>query len=427
MTSPQWGPPQGQPTWPGPGYTGSGTGQGFGQGGPAFGQNSFGHQPQYGQQGFGQQGYGQPAFGQPQYAQQQFGQRPYAPFPPTRPPRRRNPLRGCLLALLIVGGLAVIGVVALGALGAAVNSASGSTTSEPTTAPTSVQTSDGQTTEPTSPASSAAAGDYQNESYQVPQVSTNPPALPAPQTYTQASAWLTKNKLYAQSVAKPVRCEMSDIDLSTASRAQLQAHLNELTGCLMRVWGPTLIDAGYTPVRPSVTIYSGSVTTQCGKLPQENAVYCGADQQIYYAADLPDLIPSSLASSKFITESVIAHEFGHAVQARSGILISESALEDQQDTKTGQYNYSRRLELQADCFAGEFISSVAQSLSMNSTDLTNIQKLFYSFGDDVLTGNSAVVGNHGRGGSRMSWMKAGMSNAQLTTCNTFSASASTVK
>lgn len=331
--------------------------------------------------------------------------------------------------MFIIGGLWLFGVVARAFLGG-LSTASGQTTEPPIFVPgsgSSSSASPGSSDTSSSNGSTTESGTYLNDNYQVPAVSANPPALPEPQTYSEARQWITANKIYQQTVAKPVRCEMTDIDLSTASRAQLQAHLNELTGCLMRVWGPTLQDAGFIPVRPSVTIYSGSVTTKCGKLPSENAVYCGADQQIYYAANLPNLVPASLANSKFITESIIAHEFGHAIQARTGILISEQALEDQQSTKAAKYNLSRRTELQADCFAGEFVSSIAQSTGMNSTDLGNIGKLFYSFGDDQLTGDPTYVGNHGRGANRQAWMRAGMSNAVLTTCNTFTASNSSTQ
>lgn len=376
-------------------------------------------------------------------------------------PRRRNPLRSCLTAaLFVVGAFFVLGMVGLRALGHGQTPSADSTPvatvqpthqwSNPTTTdnsstgavPSSIPTMPGDdassvpgagasaSTTPnvsSTPTASTGAG-YQNADYQVPQVDTNPPALPEPETYGEAEDLLTSNRLYDQTVAKPVQCQMSDIDLSRASKDQLQSHLNELTGCLMRVWGPTLKSAGYTAVRPSVTIYSGSVTTQCGKLPDENAVYCGADQQIYYAADLPDLIPSELQNSKFITESVIAHEFGHAVQARSGMLISESALADQAESKSTQYSLSRRLEQQADCFAGEFLSSISQSTGMTTTDLTNIQKLFYSFGDDQLTGNPYVVGNHGHGEDRAGWMNSGMTTPQLgRACNTFTAPATSVR
>ena len=99
------------------------------------------------------------------------------------------------------------------------------------------------------------------------------------------------------------------------------AHLtDELTACLMRVWAPTLQEAGYEAVRPTVTVYSTPISTPCGDMPMENAAYCMVDQQIYYASDLTDIIPKDLSNVPHTADAVMAHEFGHAIQARTGIL-----------------------------------------------------------------------------------------------------------
>lgn len=271
------------------------------------------------------------------------------------------------------------------------------------------------------------SGVFANDTYQVPPVSRNPPALPQPETYAQAATWTTHNALYQQSVPAPVRCEVPHENLSHLTTAQLTTHLNQLTACLMRVFGPTLQKAGFTAVRPSVTIYSGEVATKCGDLPRRNAVYCAADQQIYYASDLPQLIPPQLRSTPFTTESIIAHEFGHSIQARSGILISEFALEDRESSQSKKDAMSRRIELQADCFAGQFLGSIRQSEGLTGSDLTNLTLLFHSFGDDELSGDPLESGNHGRGANRQHWVATGMASTSMGACNTFTASSSSTR
>ncbi|WIY82270.1 neutral zinc metallopeptidase [Propionimicrobium sp. PCR01-08-3] len=268
--------------------------------------------------------------------------------------------------------------------------------------------------------------EYQNEDYQVPEVDTSPPEIPMPETYSEAQEWLTTNSIYDQGVAVPVRCEATPIDLMNASQAELENHLNEFTGCLMRVFGPTLEQAGYQAVRPSVTIYTTSVNTKCGEMPMQNAAYCAADQQVYYAADLPEIVPADLQGVNYVVESVIAHEFGHAIQARTGILISEVAWEQNSDEATAN-NFSRRLEVQADCFAGEFIQSVGYSVGVDDTSAQELSELFYSIGDDVLTGDPNYDGNHGHGDTRQAWFMAGYQNSLLSSCNTFTVGDAEVK
>lgn len=260
--------------------------------------------------------------------------------------------------------------------------------------------------------------DYQNENYQVPRVDTNPPELPMPQTYGEATQWLTSSPIYSSQIAVPVRCEANPIDLQNASNAALQEHFNELTGCLMRVFGPPIEQAGYVPVRPSVTIYTSPVSTRCGQMKMNNAAYCAADQQVYYASDLPRIVPTELRGVNYVVESVIAHEFAHAIQARTGILISEAAWEQQSEEAIAN-NFSRRLEVQADCWAGQFIHSVGYSVGIDEQSMQQLSLLFHSIGDDELTGDPNVEGNHGHGATRQQWFLAGTTSTSMGACNSF--------
>lgn len=269
-------------------------------------------------------------------------------------------------------------------------------------------------------------GEYQNENYQVPPVDTNPPEIPVPTTYGEATDWLEANPVYNASVATPVRCDAQPIDLVNSSHAALEQHFNELTECLMRVFGPSLESAGYIPVRPSVTVYSTPVNTRCGSMPLQNAAYCSADQQVYYATDLPDIIPDQLKSTNYVVESVIAHEFAHAIQARTGILISSAAWE-QNSNKAVANEYARRLEVQADCWTGQFISSVGYSVGIDQNGVTELSELYYNIGDDVLTGDPNYDGNHGRGENRQGWFMEGSGSTSMGTCNTYIAPASEVR
>nr|WP_232530756.1 neutral zinc metallopeptidase [Microlunatus antarcticus] len=195
--------------------------------------------------------------------------------------------------------------------------------------------------------------------------------------------------------------------------------------CLVRVWEPPVTGAGLIIVRPSVTIYGAKMTTKCGT-SGVNAFYCAADQQVYYSNRLDDELPI-IAQDKWAADVVIAHEFGHALQARTGILISAKALGQNSNDEKTDLLYSRRLETQADCFSGMYIRSVSQSLGINQSDLAGIEDTYKAVGDDSVTGDSTVLGNHGLARSRVFWGDAGIGNAQISACNTFTAPANQVR
>ena len=81
----------------------------------------------------------------------------------------------------------------------------------------------------------------------------------------------------------------------------------------------------------------------------------------------------------------------------------------------------RRLETQADCFSGQFMRSVSQSLGIQQSDVAGIQATWEAVGDDTLTGDDGVDGNHGLARSRVYWGSAGFNSSAISSCNTFSA------
>ena len=309
-----------------------------------YGQRPQGSQPPpgWGGQGFNQPAYG--AYGAPtaQAPRQQYppggfgGPQPGVPAygPPVQPPRNRSPLMSLLLGLVALCVLAIVGLVLVTAFSGTSDSA------------------------------------YQNDNYQVPPPDTAPPEIPVPTTYGEAQDWLVNNKLYAQSAPIPVRCDNPPINIERASDATLEAHFNNQVECLMRVWNPPVTAASFVLPRPSVTIYGESITTKCGK-SGVNAFYCSADQQIYFSNLLPQAV-TIVKTNKWAADVVMAHEFGHAIQGRTGLLVSAHALAQNSDSEGESNQYIRRLEQQADCFSGIYLRSVSRSMGIQQSDLRGI-------------------------------------------------------
>jgi predicted metalloprotease len=266
---------------------------------------------------------------------------------------------------------------------------------------------------------------YQNDNYEVPPPDSNPPPIPLPETYEEAEHWITKSPFYNQTVPVPVRCNSQPINVTTASDAQLKAHFEGLMECLVRVWEPPITNAGFIIVRPTVTIYGEELTTKCGK-SGVNAFYCTADQQVYYSNLLPEVL-QAVKRNKWTADLVMAHEFGHALQGRTGILISAHALGQNSGDEGTDLQYTRRLETQADCFSGMFIRAVSQSIGVQQQDLGGILAIYHAIGDDTLSGQPDIVGNHGLAQSRKYWGNTGLSTSDVGKCNTFVVSSSFVR
>ena len=248
----------------------------------------------------------------------------------------------------------------------------------------------------------------------------NPDDPPYPATESEVDQALYSSPLYSQSLI-PTQCEITAIDLVDAPVDDIEEHMNEFVDCLMAAWHPPVVSAGFALPHPSVTVYTHEINTACGQVSMYNAAYCSADQQIYYAQNLILAFPSSVQTVRFLAESIIAHEFGHAVQYRTMIMTAEAYREYNALTDAEAMDDSRRLEMQADCFTGSFFNAVADSTHLTSSDEDNISQIF-----TLLGGTIPYDDDHGMGANRAYWVSQGMHDWSVGACNTFIAPADQV-
>jgi len=268
---------------------------------------------------------------------------------------------------------------------------------------------------------------YTNEGYTAPPPDLDPPGVPGPRSLEAARTLTTENPLYDETVPVPTNCAMGTIDMRTASPREMEGHFNELMGCLMAVFDDAVTDAGFELPRPPVTVYDSPIKTACGDFDEVNAAYCTGDQRIYYAAPLLDAFPPAVGQADYAAEMILAHEFGHAVQARTAILISGKVLEERASTEEAALDLSRRTEVQADCLSGQFVRSVAQSRQLGAAELENLSTFAFNLGDDVLTGRAGYSGGHGTGQARQAWFERGLGSDAIGVCNTFVATSAQVR
>lgn len=247
-----------------------------------------------------------------------------------------------------------------------------------------------------------------------------PKALPYPSTVAQAKRWTDKNAVYTKKVKVPTRCGMPLINPAKISKSNLKKHLTRVAGCLTMVWRPTLRAAGFTMPYPATTVHTGTITTPCGDIYGYNAVYCSGDQRIYFDTQLHEILPMR----DYSLDLIMAHEYGHAVQARTGIFISAFVQINRASTTAKANQYFRRLELQADCLAGVGMNALAKHTGIDKADRAGFEDVMRAIADDTLLGR---IDQHGSAKARARWLNRGLGSAKLSVCRTFNAAAGQVR
>ncbi|RDI43884.1 hypothetical protein DFR68_11864 [Nocardia mexicana] len=193
--------------------------------------------------------------------------------------------------------------------------------------------------------------------------------------------------------------------------------------CLEQAWRPVMSAAklSFTPPNLSVTATTAGISTPCtGSSSNFAAFYCGANQTIYMPV-------SQLQTEMFkdrweIYLSVFAHEYGHHIQAQSGILLEANKQRRESGTSSARgLELSRRVELQANCFDGMFVAATAGGGSLTPTQTGNTKKDAYGRGDAA-----GDMRDHGSAQHMGDWFSTGFDQNRSAQCNTFKAPASQV-
>jgi predicted metalloprotease len=117
--------------------------------------------------------------------------------------------------------------------------------------------------------------------------------------------------------------------------------------------------------RPSMFYYLVPMRTPCGVTLMNNAFYCPASNSIYYDYNFISKMYSGVGD--YAAVSIIAHEWGHLVQAQLGISSGS--------------NFSIQMELQADCFAGAYTKYAELKRELEEGDMEEAGVGLFNAGD----------------------------------------------
>jgi uncharacterized protein len=207
--------------------------------------------------------------------------------------------------------------------------------------------------------------------------------------------------------------------------------INAVTVDVQDFWAAQLQAAG-KPYDTTVTVlFTGQTQSGCGVASSETGpFYCPGDQKVYLDLGFfQQLATQFQAPGQFAQAYVVAHEYGHHVQDELGTMDRVAA--EQQSDPSKANDLSIRLELQADCYAGVWASSV-----WRNPDNQDVESITQADVQDALTAAAAVgddriqqqatgtidkeTWTHGSSAQRVKWFTAGFDGGAIPSCDTFS-------
>ncbi|MCW2944139.1 MAG: putative protein of unknown function zinc metallopeptidase [Actinoallomurus sp.] len=229
--------------------------------------------------------------------------------------------------------------------------------------------------------------------------------------------------LYRTGALTPTPCRLPRI--AEHDERSMLKFLDTLSDCLDTTWARQFTKAGVTGFSaPQRVFWSTPGSSPCGSYPAPGAAafYCASNDTMYVGlTNVVDTAAGEPVSHYAVYARVIAHEYGHHVQEDAGILEYGHALMASGGS-AARAEASRRIELQAQCFAGVFLSAERRTLPMTRGQYRAMMADVRARGDDPRSAD----GDHGSGQHYAGWVARGYGRRLLSACDTWTAPASDV-
>ncbi|GGL07223.1 hypothetical protein Sme01_11880 [Sphaerisporangium melleum] len=214
------------------------------------------------------------------------------------------------------------------------------------------------------------------------------------------------NLLYALT---PGRVTCRPPEIRTGDWKSMRRYLTTVSACLDRVWTRHFQRARVYYRPPERRFVRQRVRDrECGLMPSKGAdgTYCDATRTYYVIVAGEDLVPWAEA----IMAELVAHEYAHHVQNMSYISDYYQEAYDVARGRAREDLLSRRMELQAECFAGVALHAMRAAVPP-----------WHRFREQYTgTLDAAWVRDHGRLATQLRWLERGYRTGRPGTCDTWS-------
>jgi predicted metalloprotease len=217
---------------------------------------------------------------------------------------------------------------------------------------------------------------------------------------------------FPQKAGKLAITSCPETAISSGGIPRTREYLQGVVKCLDKSWAAYFKRTRWTFRKPVVLYFEEPQSTVCGVAWPEHAAafYCTERGTLVFPLtgrwieDRTDLYPFKVA----------AHEYGHHLQSLTGVRRAYEVRVRAEPVR--QDELKRRYELQADCLAGVFLGSVWGSLDRTGRDWEALVDATRASGDD-----GDDYRSHGKGATRVYWLKRGYRALSPTACDTWSA------
>ncbi|MFC4008837.1 neutral zinc metallopeptidase [Nonomuraea purpurea] len=255
------------------------------------------------------------------------------------------------------------------------------------------------------------------------QTETDEPT-PPPVTVNRS---LKNNTMYLAGALPRMNCQAGNVNIY--NHGQLKALIMKTSRCMDQGWGSILQKKGIQFSKPNWAIAAKKGRGACGDYPSPGSIvpyYCPRNHTIYVSTSATTRGNGSSAGYGQLLSwhgsitSIMAHEYGHHVQKITGLMESYWSSEAESG-QSARLALSRRLELQATCFAGMWMRSVATSYPISTTNRGRLYWFYGRVGDQP-----GYPRDHGTPVNNNRWFRQGWEKSKTHQCNTWMAPSSTV-
>lgn len=211
----------------------------------------------------------------------------------------------------------------------------------------------------------------------------------------------------------------------TAEEKELAQFVGVVLAETESVWHAIFKEDGSNYREPKLVLFSGKVESACGVAGASTGpFYCPGDEKLYIDLSFfEELQKRFKAPGDFAMAYVIAHEVGHHIQKLTGVMDKMNDLRSKLSEE--EYNqYSVRVELQADFYAGIWAHYTEQQDLLESGDLEEALNAASAVGDDNIQKQAQgyVVPEsftHGTSAQRKKWFYKGFTSGDIRQGDTF--------
>ncbi|GAB3548786.1 neutral zinc metallopeptidase [Actinopolyspora lacussalsi] len=253
-----------------------------------------------------------------------------------------------------------------------------------------------------------AGGGEDSETTEVPEMRDG-----VPQPGFEPVALLEDNPLNSENASlEPADCRLPEL---AESETRMRPYYDAAVRCLNTLWRPVVVRADLSWAPPEVSLRSR--TSDCSETEgtsRPTAFYCDGTIHMprqWVLSDIGTREPAHLI--------LLAHEYGHHVQQRAGILRASTVRQEGVEVRSPEwFRISRRLELQADCYSGMFMAAASEGGVLRE----RVAERFVS-----AAGSTQLGDTHGSPGNQRDWKLTGFRERTTAACDTWNVSAERVR